>query len=154
MLDERDDYYMRQRHTGEGFERYVVAQLRLRGVTIARHEGKRAQLAFGDTTLGIEIKYDLLLERTGNLYIEVAEKKHADNPRWIASGIEASSSARWYGIGNTIEWYLISREALRRVKGRYREIMIDRGTSRGFLLPRADAERMAARVLIWAEMNL
>ena len=130
-----NDYYVLQRVRGEQYEAYVVEQLRAEGVTIARHVGREAQLLLGDTTARMEIKFDRLFSATGNLFIEVAEKRRATDLIWIPSGINACASFVWYGIGDYQDFFVFSRGALEqeeRVADRV--LTIARGTSRGYLL--------------------
>ena len=146
-------YYADKLRQGEAYERYVVARLCAEGVVIACHEGRQAQILLGDTTLGIEIKYDDRMVMTGNLYIEVAEKRRARQEAWIPSGIRASSSARWYGIGNYRDWWLFARRRLCVAQAEHAILTIARGTSQGYLLPCDEASALSCRRRHWPDQS-
>lgn len=142
-------YYRDRKELAEVFERYIVSRLRHRGVAIARHTTKAGQYKFGDTTAGIEIKFDMELARTGNLYIEVDEKTDPSNKAFTRSGIFTSSSMKWYLIGNYRECYLFSRTALLEEHKTAKIIPNRTRTGHGFLLPRLRADAIAVEAFHW-----
>jgi hypothetical protein len=150
------DYYAEQLARAEAWERYIVARLTREGIPIVRHETKHAQISYGDVRIGpdhVELKLDRNFVKTGNLFIEVEEKRRAEQATWIASGIYASSEARWYGVGDYRDFFLFNREALRQVARPERIITIDRGTSRGFLMQSAERLDLAVRVRHWQDVQ-
>lgn len=147
--------YSRRRQIGERFERYVVGRLQKEGVAIHRHEDRWDQLNLGDTSIGIEIKFDQLHHKTGNLYIEIIDRRTQADRYWVPAGIRSRSSARWYGIGDYRNWYVFRRSDLQREQDykRYRVFEIPAGTSRGFLLPPTKITELAVRTRHWPDMN-
>jgi hypothetical protein len=108
--------YRAQWSDGDAFESYVVDHLQREWrATFDRCLTKTDQLAYGDTFFGLEIKYDKQFAKTGNLCIEVAEKTHASNARYVEAGILCESCAWLYGIGNELEFFIFSRRTLRAV---------------------------------------
>jgi hypothetical protein len=70
------------------------------------------QFKRGDAVEGYEIKLDNHCTKTRRLSIEIAERTALHRP-WVASGIYASSNARWYVQGNTDRFWVFDRNALR-----------------------------------------
>lgn len=133
------DHYDSQRAQGDAYEAYMTARLRAEGLTVSRWATKADQLAHGDLCVNgdnVEIKYDTIFIRSGNLFVEVAEKRDRDRATWTPSGIDASSDARYYGIGDYVRFFLFDRAALRNFREAAQPpvITINRETSRGFLL--------------------
>jgi hypothetical protein len=92
------------------------------------------------------------MHETGNVFIETAEKRHADQEAWWASGTLASSSARWYVVGDYRTAFVFRRDVLRREQARRSILTIGRETSQGFLLPRSpDAVDLSAHVGLWID---
>jgi hypothetical protein len=103
--------------------------------------------------MGLEIKWDDKFATTGNLFIETAEKKTADQPTWTPSGIDRDDNAWLYGIGNYAEFFLFSKRTLREVARRpgVRIQENSRRTGRGFLLPRLAASECCERAFAWLD---
>ena len=87
------------------------------------------------------------LERTGNLYIECAEKSHPDNDHYMPSGIYRYDNSWLYAIGNYDVVYLFVTKHLRWLHERKPLTEKQTPTSEGFLLPEILAKKYAARVL-------
>jgi hypothetical protein len=150
------DYYAEQLALAEAWERYIVARLRREGIPAERHDTKDSQIRYGDMRIGpdhVELKYDQKFVETGNLFIEVAEKRRAEQAQWMPSGIYASSLARWYGVGDHRDWFLFERVALRDVARPERIITIKRATSQGFLLRPAERVALMVRARHWNDVT-
>jgi len=108
------------------------------------------QYNIGENKVGIEIKFDNNMKNTGNLFIETAEKRNADNERWIASGIMRVDGCWGYLIGDYTEAYLFLKKHLKNLQAKYPFnfpiITIGVKTSRGFLLPKV---KYAEKFKIW-----
>ena len=147
-------------HTANVFEAYILWRIRAEekpGVIRATlYETQAEQLAHGDIALGdgqnIEIKFDRKYHKTGNLYVEVAEKHSADQAQWVASGIRCTSDAEWWVMGDYRDFFSFHRSALQAEQdsGLYPIITIPCGTSRGFLLR---PKRIAACAVRWAHWS-
>ena len=79
-------------------------------------ETKREQYDIGENYEGYEFKYDKNYDGpircTGNLFIEIAEKSHPDNEKWIASGIFRQDNTIFYCIGNLKILFIYEKEFL------------------------------------------
>lgn len=146
-----DAYYAKQKADSEAFEDYCVRRVAERGVTIARHIGKQAQLRHGDTTLGIEIKYQARFAEFGALYIEMAEKRRRSSQTFIASGILSPADWRWMLTGSYRQVWLVHRTKLIEESRRATVKTTKRGTSRGFVLSVERMTQLASRVLEWPD---
>ena len=58
------------------------------GIILKCYSSKKYQNAKGESSAGMEIKFDDKRKNTGNLYIEYAEKSNPSNKSCIPSGIE------------------------------------------------------------------
>lgn len=140
------EYYKSSLEEGQEYQDYVVDQLlRYYGWPLIIYQSKAWQRK-GETSSGVEIKYDKRCAETGNLYIEVAEKPNKDHPTWYPSGIYRKDNSFFYLIGTFDEAYLLSKPQLQRIyenRGSWSRLNIieaENPTSKGFLFPKKDAE--------------
>lgn len=82
----KTDYYIEQLNKSHRFEVYVDYLFRQSGYDIGLFYGKNQQYRQGETAAGIEIKCDMKLQETGNVYIEYQERITKDG-EWVDSGI-------------------------------------------------------------------
>ncbi|KKM76086.1 hypothetical protein LCGC14_1383680 [marine sediment metagenome] len=143
---EMTQYYKDKLAEGQQYENFVMSRwpdvYPNRKLTI--RESKYAQLK-GETEEGIEIKYDGRMEETGRVYIEMQEKTHIDNEKYVESGIYRNDNSKLFLIGNMTQWFLFSKEKL---------VWLDRldppflyrpkptGTSIGFCIPVENAKHL------------
>lgn len=133
---------------GWEYQDFVAIQLQRCGIVLNNLQSKRYQVEYGENLLGMEIKLDRNFARTGNLYIEVAEKSDAQQPAFVPSGIFAADHAWLYAVGDYAGLFVFVKHALRAEWDRClssRARVVETLTSRGFLLARADAQRLAVR---------
>ena len=137
------------RRIGEAYERYIVERLQREGVPIARTETKALQFRLGDTTLGIEIKFDRRHAVTGNFYLEVAEKTSPDKIIFTPSGIYHQPLVPWFSLGDYRDWYCFKTTALVAVvtAGSFRRV--DSPTSQGFVVPLHHLQPLIVRERHW-----
>lgn len=145
-----NEYYKEMLGKGLHFQDFVVEELYKIGLPIISYSSKEYQTMIGENKAGLEIKLDNNYKKTGNLYIEIAEKTKAANPDYIPSGIYRSDNTWLYLIGNYEEIYIYAKKFLIQLHkcGKYREIEITRGTSMGYLLPKKDAIKYCARIIV------
>ena len=141
-------YYQKQLEVGLQFQDVVTRELYMRGIVVVGYASKRFQVEHGENMLGAEIKRDGEFRSTGNLYIEVAEKSHPDNPRYVPSGIMREDNSWLFVIGDEKTVWVFSTKYLRMMtvearQSRYRRV--EKTTSIGYLLPVSDAERYCVR---------
>lgn len=106
-------YYKEQLEKGIEFQDFVNSLLYDIGIVVVQYQSKRYQFERGENSGGIEIKFDDKFERTGNLYIECAEKSHPDNDQYMPSGIYRYDNSWLYAIGNYQVVYLFVTRHLR-----------------------------------------
>lgn len=132
---------------GLDFQDYVIDQLlRYHGWPLIAYTSKNWQLK-GETSSGVEIKYDQGCIKTGNHYIEVAEKGNSENANYVPSGIYRTDNSFLYLIGTYDAAYLFSKPQLQRVyesRNSWQRLGIretEIPTSKGFLFPMESAAK-------------
>lgn len=140
-----DKFYKEQFERGDKFADFANDILYANGVIIGMYQSKDRQWSVGESRAGVEIKYDEQQAKTGNLWIEMAEKTNKDNPEWVPSGIYATDNRWLYVIGNYHAIWIFSVTMLRLLMPKYPTKEI--GTSCAYLLPSADADKYAARAI-------
>ena len=137
-------YYKDQLERGLLYQDFVYEILSRYGINTVAYSSRLFQQKLGENKAGIEIKFDDKYATTGNLYLEIAEKSNPANPRFIESGIYRDCSE--YVIGNYDIIFRLATSVLRLMHraGKLRSVEIP--TSKGVLLPGAEAERVAIAV--------
>lgn len=136
-------YYQGQLEIGVEFQDFATQELYQRGIVVVGYASRRYQIDRGENMLGAEIKRDGKFRGTGNLYLEVAEKAHPDNPVYVLSGIMREDNSWLYIIGDEREFWVFSTKCLRWLKDRYRQVK--KPTSIGHLMPLCDADKYCLR---------
>lgn len=127
------------------FEDYCKDKLRELGISVNIFRSKKYQFTKGESSEGIEFKFDRKLGSTGNLYIEYAETNKYG--QWIDSGILRKDNAWLYVIGNENKLYIFEKKILAYMyyEGKdlsHRDLIHKNiNTSKGFLLKAAEAEK-------------
>lgn len=104
------------------------------GLTIMSYASMLYQNTKGETKCGWEIKGDWQFRKTGNFYIEYAEKRKENNKLWVKSGIMRRDNSWLYLIGDYDDIYIFSkRQLIEEYKKCYGRVQ--KTTSKGFLLP-------------------
>jgi len=150
LAEDRDKYnngyYQNKLEEGLEFQDKVSKELYQRGIVIVGYASKKYQNTVGENMLGAEIKRDGLFRETGNLYIETAEKSHPNNEKYIPSGIYRKDNSWLFVIGDEGIIYIFSTKYLRMLGHRYEKKI--KTTSKGFLIPLAEAEKYCIRKII------
>lgn len=107
----KTDYYIEQLNKSHRFEVYVDYLFRQSGYDIGLFYGKNQQYRQGETAAGIEIKCDMKLQETGNVYIEYQERITKDG-EWVDSGILKKDETRYFLIGTVEKFYILPRTKL------------------------------------------
>jgi hypothetical protein len=136
-------YFTKQLEEAFLFENYIANLLKDRfDMEIGAFMDAHGQYDLGENALGIEIKNDKLVHKTGNLYIEYQEKSNADNHSFVSSGILKNDNTRYFLIGTQERFYILHKKRLLEIydqaqrgllRGRVRLVHI--ATSKGMLLP-------------------
>lgn len=148
LTNEYADYYKNKLRQGAEFEDFVVDALYAIGLPVTTYKSQKYQYGKGESRAGVEIKNDEKLSKTGNLYIEAAEKSHPDNPEYVKSGIHRNDNTWLYVIGDRSVIFIFSKTMLQLLDKAERYEYKETATSRGFLLPCAEARKYAAKILV------
>ena len=141
------EYYLEKLQAGLEYQDFIADQLRKADpcIIIGAYASRKWQNDHGESMSGIEIKYDMLLKKTGNVYIEVAEKSNPKLTEYTASGIMRDDNTWLYLIGDYEQAFLFSKQQLKVVYAD-RQRWPSRGirekqtpTSIGFTYPIKDA---------------
>ena len=143
------DYYKEKLEAGLEYQDFVVDKLRKYdpAFIVNAYSSKKWQQEKGESSSGLEIKHDMLMKKTGNIYIEVAEKSNPDNVDYVPSGIYRDDNTIFYLIGDYEQAFLFSKYQLQRLyecesSHKSRNIKkVQTPTSKGFLYPIEDALR-------------
>lgn len=147
-----DDHRERRDDEAEAAKRFediaAWALMHYAGIVVVPYGSRHFQYNVGENSGGVEFKNDKNFRKTGNLYIETAEKSVPSIPDWTPSGIYRSDNQRHYAIGDIETIYLFGTRTLRGMgnSGKYRKAR-DTPTAQGWLLPIAEAEKYATDVI-------
>jgi len=141
-------YYEEKLVEGLEYQDFVAEKLYHFGLPLFNYASKKYQIEYGENKLGVEIKFDQKFEKTRNLYIETAEKTRPEIENYSPSGIYRNDNTWLYVQGNKKIFFIFSKKFLRQLfeTGKYKEIEIGMKTSKGFLMPNADAEKYSAKI--------
>jgi len=150
---QRSQYYIDNLTLSHRYEVFIERQLKQRGINLGLYYGRDEQYNKGENELGIEIKRDIKSRETGNLYIEYAERLNPYGD-WVASGIFKDDNTNYFLVGDIDECWILRRcelEALYneidrnggRLRDGCRRVEAARGTSLGFIIPKAVANNMS-----------
>lgn len=106
------------------------------------YKSRHYQILHGESMTGVEVKLDKRFRESGNLFIETAETHHQSSPM-KPSGIYHDADPWMIIIGDKATFWAFATKHLRveHKSGMFREVSTP--TSRGFLLPVSDAERVS-----------
>jgi len=135
------EYYKEKLQQGLYFQDYIMELLYKNGIPLISYSSKEYQNMIGENKAGIEIKNDMNFRKTGNLYIETAEKSKAENEYFVKSGIYRNDNTWLYLIGDKETVFVLSKKQLQILHGKNKYRNVKTATSRGFLLPIADVEK-------------
>ena len=99
-----------------------------------------------DTQEGFEFKYDRKFKETGNLWIEIEEKRNPAQEKYVPSGILREDNGWIYCIGNYDKLFFFPKQELVNMynSGEARIIENNEKTSRGFLIDTLTAKTTCA----------
>ena len=142
------EYYSEMLEKGLKYQDFVTELFYENGIPLITFQSKSSQTT-GENKAGIEIKFDDMLEKTGNLYIETKEKTNPKNPNYIPSGIYRDDNTWLYAIGNYTVVYVFSKKRLKKAhaSNAYRQVESGTKTSIGFLIPENVAVKSADKIL-------
>lgn len=145
----REDYrklYQDRLPIGQKFQDHCTYWIQKElNITIGNFQSKEYQFKFGENPQGVEIKHDMNFAKTGNLWIEVAHRVHTEQ-EYYAGGILRPDNSWLYAIGDYNIFYIFPVRYLKLLFERKQYPVIENHlcTSKGFLLPKEDAEKYCA----------
>ena len=146
--------YQLKLNKGLEYQDFVYEKLYDVGISTVVYSSKKYQFEVGENKAGIEIKFDDRMKETGNIYIEVAEKRNARNQDFYPSGIYRCDNTWLYVLGDYSVIFIFQKTILQKVyeRGTYikaggRKIEIP--TSIGYVIPVDYAEKELAGKLIY-----
>lgn len=145
-----EEYRRVKIETGLRYQDFVCdVFLQICGIPIVQYASQLYQMSVGESRQGFEIKHDEKFSKTGNLWIEVAEKARPRNGDYVSSGIYREDNSWLYIIGDYDIIFIHAQRILRAISecGRYEIRENDTRTSRGFLLNNGNSEKWALRIL-------
>lgn len=113
-MDDYEKYYREKLRKGQAYQDFIAIQLYKRGIVIQNILSRKLQLR-KENLMGLEIKLDEEFHKTRRLYIEIAEKAHPDNSRYVPSGVLRDDRNWLFGIGNYEEFFIFGKKQLRRL---------------------------------------
>lgn len=143
------DYYKTKLEGALLFQDFVVdVSWQTIGLAIVQYSSKAYQQTVGESRTGVEIKHDEEFKRTGNLWIEIAEKAQPRNGDYAVSGIYREDNAWLYVIGDYDTIFFFPKKTLQQMHAAGERVIENKTkTSKGFLLSRARAEVYACIIL-------
>ena len=138
-------HYAKSLEIGLVFQDVVTQALYQRGIVIVGYASRRFQIEKGENMLGAEIKRDDKFRKSGNLYLELAEKSHPDRAEYVASGIMRPDNSWLFVIGDEQTIWIFSTKYLRLLNEKRDWRKVRTPTSIGCLMPIADAEKYCVR---------
>ena len=145
-VNNKRDYmpdHQNRMNAGLLYQDFIVDLAYQQGLVIVQYSSEEYQKGIGESRTGAEIKYDGQFAKTGNVYIETAEKAWPRDGAYWPSGIYAHERTWLYIIGNFDTVFLFQKKILQLLHqaGRYplKQII----TSQGFIIPGNDAMKYA-----------
>jgi len=118
------------------------------GISITSYSSRKYQWLKGENRQGIEIKLDTRILETGNVSIEVAEKRAASVNIWTPSGIMRPDPSWLYVQGNKSIIFIFGKNILQMVylKQYLSKVWTPKPTIKTFRIPLSEARRLALKV--------
>lgn len=145
-------YFKGKLQAGHEFEVWVEQEFAKYGIELGSFLDEEGQYS-GENEFGLEIKHDMKLAKTGNIYIEYQERLRNNLP-WTNSGILKEDNTKYWIIGNSAEYYIFLKQDLYRLYWQLTESPIslpgcrfvrelENGTSKGFIINREKAKEIS-----------
>ena len=112
------EYYGEKLKKGQEYQDFISDELRKRGIILGVYSSQKYQKEKGESCSGIEIKHDMRMAETQNIYIETEEKPDKLCPKWSPGSIYRDKKSWGLIIGDYDRAFLFSIKQLRHVCGR------------------------------------
>lgn len=141
-------YYKEKLQQGLEYQDFITSILAKElAIPLSTFNSKQYQYNCGENMQGVEIKFDDMYKKTGNLYIEIAEKTNANNISFVSSGIFRNDNTWLYVIGDYSTIYIFGKNILQRVYNANIHKRVEIATSKGFLINKEFAEKWALKII-------
>ena len=137
----KKEVYMPQLKDAEEYQDFVCINLIKKGIVLSNMSSKKYQFEVGETLQGFEIKNDKIFRNSNNLYIEYEEKSDPIRKYYVKSGILRHDNTWIYAIGDYEGMYLMQKKVLIAMYKKNKFKTVETKTSRGMLLPVAEANK-------------
>ncbi len=146
------DYYSEQLEISREFQDFLSIRLLQYGLLFIPFSSSKYQKTKGESWGGIEVKYDNKYQKTGNLYIEYAEKSNPENLSYIDSGILSKDNTWLWVIGDYKQIWIFGKSILQLVI-LHSKLCEKRETptSRGGLLPLDIADKYCCKHIVFED---
>ncbi|MDP2895020.1 MAG: hypothetical protein Q8Q12_00500 [bacterium] len=145
-----DTYRRQAQEKSLEYQDFLSRALSRRGIILQNMTSRKYQF-WSENLLGLEIKFDDMMERTGRLYIETAEKAEPREGDYVPAGIYRDDECWLYGIGNYQRFFIFGKKTLQRLDHYNPDWLFhpqeDKPTSKGFCIPVEKAQELAERVI-------
>lgn len=121
---------------GLQYQDFITLKLYSMGWSLNQFSSLKYQVKYGENIAGIEIKNDLQMQKTGNIYIELYEKAHTGN--FVYSGINRQDNTILWLIGDYNVAYVFVKKQLKYLCDNYQKYgfkKVETETSIGILIP-------------------
>lgn len=121
---------------GLQYQDFITLELYKRGWSLNQFSSLKYQVEHGENIAGIEIKNDLQMQKTHNIYIELYEKAHTGS--FVFSGINRQDNTILWLIGDYNVAYVFVKKQLKYLCDNYQKYgfkKVETETSIGILIP-------------------
>ena len=108
---EKTSYFNEKLQIAFDFEQYIYKLFSDKGLDLGEYTTPAGQYN-GENELGVEIKNDTLIKKTGNIYIEYMEKLKASNSVFVNSGILKEDNTKYILIGDYDGFWIFRKDKL------------------------------------------
>lgn len=147
----KTDYFKEKLQAGHEFEVWVEQEFNKENIEIGSFLDEEGQYS-GENKFGIEIKHDMKLAETGNIYIEYQERLE-NSKKWVNSGVLKEDNTSYWIIGSPKEYYIFKKGDLvnlytaiivpnKKVQGCKLVAEKENQTSKGFIMDRKKAKEL------------
>lgn len=121
---------------GLQYQDFITLKLYSMGWSLNQFSSLKYQVEYGENIAGIEIKNDLQMQKTHNIYIELYEKAHTGS--FAFSGINRQDNTILWLIGDYNVAYVFVKKQLKYLCDNYQKYgfkKVETETSIGILIP-------------------
>ena len=136
---------------GIEYQDFICERLHQQGIVLQNMQSKKYQYK-RENLLGLEIKFDDIMNNTKRIYIETAEKAQPREGDYVPAGIYRDDESWLYGIGNYETFYIFDKKGLQRLDKANPAWLFrpePTPTSKGFCIPLEKAKEIAMKIILF-----